>query len=645
MEPRSEQLKNFLGGITSELRANYEIPKSARLWNFDVSLDRAIQHFGLKHILDEEHHIVEYEPNEISLTEEWFLQRHSALAIKADGTATLIDTTCTTPTSTIMLDSDVEMATLPIIYKNHIVWLDTNWDVWVKQISPSVQPGFIILTNLDPVTEANVRNTFFVEAVDGKLYIMSNNRVHRFEVADSNGNFNSGNDLAPYQPLTQFMQSPDRNGNQGTYTGLNGPELQILHQIDEAQSILNILGYYESSIDGVFGPATSAAVSAFQANYESTGNVPGGQVAGTPLVIDGIIGPETQAVMNAVDDWQTGNYRERKNVLVLPDRITAICNNGGYICIAVHQRDGNGVVYFWDKTLTANGVGDIGLATSVVVGNGVVQILKPLNSRLMAIMSPASNSTCVHNYDKLVIYYLQAGFDFLPEGSSQSLREYNLRVAVGDGSNFSPYRFNYLNQKSVIRGSRLYFSGQLHIQHIEDNIGDEGVYAGVMSIDSNGNLFFEVAKSDDANDFTYTPIKSFGLVDSGFILSTIDGVEITDETITDNVSGLITKIINGDEPWRNKQVDNIYLALNKTSGLTKVEVWMREMEDVDDAGAGWELVYTGPMQDSNSIKLNRMDDTQPFWKFREIQVMVKLFGVGAELLDLTVNYNMLAINK
>jgi len=649
MQRQSEQFNNFLGGITSELRTNYEVPKFARLWNFDVSSSRAIQHYGLESVVSGKAHILDYEPNLVNNTSQWFLNRHTVLAVEETGDITLIDTSCGLSTSTFTLDKTVVMSTLPIVYQEHVVWLSETgpatpgleYQVWMQSLNGGA--AFQVLSGIT-ATEGFQRNTFFQTAIDGRLYIFSGKRVHRVELPNSNGKFNSDSDLAPYQPIEQFMQSPNRNGNVGTYTGLNGPETQIIQQIDEAQKILFILGYYTSSIDGVFGPATYDAVFAFQGDYNHTGNVPGGAAIGTPLIQDGIIGPETQAVMNATDDYFKNPFKERKNVLVLPDVITAVCQNGGLLNIGTHDRNGDAIVFYWDKSLTAEGIGDIGLLTSAVVGKGVIQILKPLNGRLMALMTPATDSFCLHKYVKLSVYAVQASFDLLPSSFAVPLAEYNLRLGP-DGSPFDDWRFNLLNQKSVVANSRLYFSGQINLQHIQEPTDGEGVFAGVMSIDSNGNLFTEVAESTDSDDLTFVPVNSFGLVDSGFVLATETDVLVTSESETDNISGLITNIINGGRPWEPKILENIYLSLAHWEDVDKVEIWIREVDDLNDSDGGWDLAYTGLNQDSNSIQINKMESNEAFWQFKELQVMVKIFGIGSELNNLTVNYNMLEINN
>jgi len=294
--------------------------------------------------------------------------------------------------------------------------------------------------------------------------------------------------------------------------------------------------------------------------------------------------------------------------------------------------------------LTAEGIGDIGLLTSVTVAKGVIQILKPLNGRLMAITTPATESFCLHKYVKMSIYAIQASFDLLPDSYATPVAEYNLRLGP-DGSNFDNWRFNLLNQKSIVVNSRLYFSGQINLQEIQKATDGEGVFNGIMSIDYNGNLFTEIAQSDTSDELTYVPTYSFGMVDSGFVLATYNDVLITNKEETNNISGLITKIINGDTPWKEKTIDNIYLSIADTEDVDKVEIWIREVEDIDDSDAGWELAYTGGMQTRNSITINKLEGGVKFWKFNELQIMVKIFGIGSELNNLTITYDIPDTNK
>lgn len=642
MQTVTEQINNFLGGNTSELRANYQVPKFARLWNFDVSVSRAVQHYGLEEVLSGKYHVVEYEPSNVTSNNQWFLNRHSVLLVRQDGQATLVDTSPGFSSQTILLGSDVEMATLPVIYNDHIVWLDSDWDVWVKPLNPS-GAAFQVLTSLT-ANEANVRHTFFQQAADGKLYIVSGKRVHRIELPDSDGKFNSYNDLAKYQPITQYMEEGDREGNVGTYTGFLGPETQIITDISKAQNILRVLGYYTSSVDGVFGPATAAAVSAFQSDYNATGNVPGGQSAGQALAVDGIIGPETQAVLNATDSYSKLTIRERKNVLVLPDNVTAVCNNGGVINLATHRSDGYAEVFYWDKSLTSEGVGDIGLLTSVTVAKGVVQVLRPLDGRLIAITSPATDSFEVSKYVNMSVYSLQGSFELIPESYSTPIAEYRLRVGP-DGSVFDDWRFNFINQKSTEHNSRIYFSGQINFQHIQEPNNGEGVFAGVMSIDSRGNLFMEAAVSNSSDDLTNVPIHSFGMIDSGFVIATEDGVHITSKEETNNVSGFITDIINGGVPSRKKKLDNIFITIHDWSNIDHIEIYVREVDNVNENDARWELAYTGGRQDSNTVVINKLENDEAFFRFKELQVMGKIFGIGGELVNITIEYKVPDSNK
>ena len=80
----------------------------------------------------------------------------------------------------------------------------------------------------------------------------------------------------------------------------------------------------------------------------------------------------------------------------------------------------------------------------------------------------------------------------------------------------------------------------------------------------------------------------------------------------------------------------------------------REVGDKDNTGAGWVKVYedkTSPPPPlkrdfKNRVHLNRNTKSmERFEIFREIQVMVKIRGKCVEMVDLTVIYNMLDLNK
>ncbi|MDH7478865.1 MAG: peptidoglycan-binding protein [Syntrophomonadaceae bacterium] len=69
--------------------------------------------------------------------------------------------------------------------------------------------------------------------------------------------------------------------------GVSGPDVR------EVQNKLNVLGYYQGDIDGVFGPLTEDAVRSFQRDQE--------------LAVDGIVGPATYNALQQAYDVALGN--------------------------------------------------------------------------------------------------------------------------------------------------------------------------------------------------------------------------------------------------------------------------------------------------------------------------------------------------
>ena len=656
LEPIVEQFNNFSAGITSELRANLETPRFAKLWNFDVSHDRAIQHGKLRKLEDiddgvdigEGYYIkadgafMSQYPN-IGDAEQNFEQKTYGYFLDLDLNFYQIDTEFVGGDAALMksISGDLHKATVPVLYHGYVYFMKDNLSLWRVSIT-----GFDVEEVLTGASFFD--NTFLKVGVDDVLYVFSGKYVHRHETVNpSSGAFLDNNSLAPYQPITNYMQRDDRNGNQGTYTGTYGPELQVIDNVDEAQSILSILGYYNGPVDGVFGKLTEDAVEDFQRDYNATGNV--NQSYGASLVVDGVIGPETQSVMNLPQKGKKTDTRERYDVLILPYDITAVNNFGGLIAIATDNGSTGATVYLWDKSLDKNGVGDIGLLSSTDIGNGIVQALNVLDGRLIAIMTPLVTPNSLHKYTKLDFYEINAGFDFLPHSRAILLKSYRL-LQIDNSDPKLNRSDNYVNQFTVVSGDRLYFSGRLHIQHNESGSSDEGAMSGVFSINSKGQLVPEVLEPSSDNE-TDINIRSFGIIGSGFIISGSGDTSITDNTSGDQDSGLITKIINGGQAWRTKNLENIFVALDDVEDLDEVRIYIREVMDKSNTDAGWVKIYDDKHSDEkrdfkNRIHLNKNTMTkQNFSDFRELQVMVIIEGVNVELVDLTVVYNLKNLNK
>lgn len=644
MKKVSEQFKNFASGITSELRTEYEIPKFARLWNFDVSESRAIQHHPLRNLNSGEGFLLPHggaNPlfDNADATQNWDLNNQAILIQKnLDYSYPDLSLNGDNGSETEMQDGELMMSVVPVLYNDYIVYMTRDPYARIYFHDPYANESTRILSDVSLSS-----NTFFQIGSDGILYIFSGSSVHTLEFRNNNGNFNVDSQLSKYQPITQYMKYGDRDGSPGTYSG----EDQILTDVNKAQSILKILGYYNGPVDGIYGPEFRDAVEDFQEDYNSTGNIPGGQSEGQSLADDGIIGPETTAVLNATDGYNDLDYRVRTNVLNMPFQFTAVGEHGGYIVFATQNFKAESEVFFWDRSLDANGKGDVGLITSVMLGNGVCQCLNTLEGQLIAIMSPSTIMSNHHKYNKLRFYRVSAGFDMLPASAAHLISEYRVLNKGGESDDDEIDNMdNYINQQTVVKGGRLYFSGRLHFQTSEDVSSDEGAMSGIFSIDTNGNLVPELFESRSSRGGTYDEIISFITVGEGFCISGDSDTWVsspdTDETTS---SGVITKIISGGKPWEDKKLDSIFIGLDDTAGLTNIKVFTREVQDVHEQDGGqWHEIYDGALVDTkfnNRLILRRdVEEDEEFREFRELQVMVKIFGTKCELTNLTVNYTM-----
>jgi len=97
------------------------------------------------------------------------------------------------------------------------------------------------------------------------------------------------------------------------------------------------------------------------------------------------------------------------------------------------------------------------------------------------------------------------------------------------------------------------------------------------------------------------------------------------------------------------------VALHNPADINKLEIWIREIEDIYDADAGWQLAYsqaTSPVGEvttedkfSNRVVINRMEDGQRFAKFREIQLMAVVEGKCVEITSLYLTGYITDVNE
>lgn len=662
MEPKIEQFNRFDGGITSELRTNFEIPKFARLWNFDVTSDRAIQVGGWDRITTEPTTIFQLNARseESSGNAGNFAQLpdgqsssagnsiNNFVYVDSDGNGFQTPIQCSLIESAFDMHP-VDLGTVPIVYNKSVVYRGSDGKIYMKRFYVSTLGSL----SLDPLGDeifvgvTTYTNTFFVEGADNKLYMFTGRKVYALDSASVNAN-----NTPAYTPvfgpsisegnLTQFMKEGDVNGNQGTYTILGVPVPYIITQVAILQDRLRLLGFDPGPSDGSYGPNTEAAVTAFQNEFRATGTVV--QPIGANLIPDGIVGPETLAALN-LPQRGNGLIYEYGLILDVPYPITAVHSTGGYIVFATKDENDNAKLYYWDLTIDpATNRGDIGLITFVNVGMGLVQWINEIDGKTIVCMSPFTSDRCSTCYNELVFYEVQTYFERYPASYVSLLAK--LKLKNNDGGEDSSH---VVYRKTIRKGSKIYFMARLML---ESNIGeledDPGAFSGVMSIDSRGIINTEAVRENLITDNGGTA--SFGLTSNGFIISTNEGTFISD-TSRDNNSGVITKIINGGQPWRNKQLENIFVALDNTDDLDSVELYVRDLGDKNDNDGGWIKVYDGGTSDerrnfNNRIHLNRNTESmERFTQFRELQVMLIIDGRCVELIDLTVVYNMLDLNK
>ena len=200
-----------------------------------------------------------------------------------------------------------------------------------------------------------------------------------------------------------------------------------------------------------------------------------------------------------------------------------------------------------------------------------------LDGRLIAIMSPYTGGICSACYNKLMFYNIHTNFERFPESWAELILELRLRNAPDPNfaaGSVEEGRYNYILQHTEIYGSRMYFAGRLHTQVNFETDEDEGAMSGVFSIDTSGRLLFHATYPETISDGI---INSFGVMTNGFMISVTDQIDGTTGGVyftcvdTEQESGVITKIINGGQPWRNKQIENIFLAIDQEKGLEDIE--------------------------------------------------------------------------
>lgn len=633
MSPQLYAIQNFSTGITSDLRVPTESPRFSRIWNFQTTVDRAIQQMGLEEFVDKGGYPVLIGADTVPtpLIDGAYLGEPIVFIVHNDLSASAITLYNPLSIGTFNLGSgSLAEGVVPVHYNGKIFFAKSDATVWYYDLLSNTSTEILDSLNLTG------QDIFFQPSTqDDRLYIFTGRSVHMFE-SPLGGVASTSNPYAQWQPLTQFMQQGDRNGNLATYTGFQGPQLGTIREVAQLQSLLSAMGYNSGPVDGVYGTLTKTSVEAFQGENFATGNyefISGGQAAGDPLVVDGIVGPETLSALNAATPGNTTRLL-RENIMRMPGPITAVCEYGAYITFATKSIQGLSQVFYWDRSLDARGDGSVGLITASTIGVGVVQVLNVVDGDLIAITSPANKSYITSKYEDLLIYNINASFDVIPPSRATLVGSYKLISRTTDSANTD---VNKVLKTSFVHGNKLYFCGQLYFE----TFNDWNEMSGVFSVTKEGALNLELAVSTENDQDLAEQIRGFSFVGTGMCVTTEDKTYITSSRETDTVSGFVTNIIGGDAPFVEKKLDNIYLGLQKGDNFDKIEIWVRDFRDVGDSNGGWLLAHSGDTTESkfsNTITVRRLANEDAFPNFKELQVKVLVFGTGTEITSFATKY-------
>lgn len=620
-KPVSENIRRWDGGLTTDLRSNFETPKFARMWNFKAQGDSLVQRYGYLPLSGSNGHILVGSDLSFPQTNQPTVISHLGYTIYDNGADILVDKYDLDATPSLLSTTNVQAGqlinfnTVPVLYQDFAVYYTASLDLFYTDFATSTQ---ILQTDAQglPITLAN-RIFMVSHSQDGRLYVGSGRDIHSVKIYPAGLRV-----CTPDEQVEFTLQRGDRDGN----SNIANPTV-ITSTIANMQALLNATGFPSGPVDGIFGPLTEAGVIAFQTFY----NIP----AGGPYT--GVVTAEVAAKMN---ESCAGGSVEIPFAFKVQGEITAMAEYGGYLAIATIEENSHAYVYLWNRESQLSNSDSAGQADSIVdMGYGAVQILNVVDGDLIAVMSPASTATKTHYNTALSIKKIAARFDTVPQSQAFTVAEYELR----QGNNTSLIAY-----KSVVFNSKLYFMGKFNFQHVEDiPADDEGIMWGIFSVTAAGDLQFESTISDE---FTEGPVNSFDLIESGFLYCNGDGTFVTDETATDVISGFITSIYNGGDSYIEKKLERIIIGVEGENTASKVEIWVREVGDINDADAGWRLAcetdfstYDPKFQER--IVATRMDDGTYFCDFRELQVMVRFYGLFTRVANFTIDYKMLNLNK
>ena len=209
-----EKINRFLGGLTTDLRTNFEVPKFARMWNFKAEGDVLTQRYGLVNLSPNQGHVLVGEDLSVPQTTQNTTLNHIGYVLHNNGAGVMLDTyeIQNTPslTGTVNVNPgfSVNFGIVPAFYQNGIAYhASAPNSVWWTDLTTSTQL-LIIDSYGNPINFD--KKTFFVSHTqDGRLYVGSGGAVHTVEI------YPAGSRTCTVDEQVEFTQGKEVTESEG----------------------------------------------------------------------------------------------------------------------------------------------------------------------------------------------------------------------------------------------------------------------------------------------------------------------------------------------------------------------------------------------------------------------------------------------